>query len=124
MTLARRRGLRRTSAKRDAQQAVRRKLGGAYRHARCRLLTPVCTGRAEAFHELVGRGQTGSIVDERNLVPACNRCNGWAEDNPADAYVLGIKLRSHDATPGDGGLVPAEPHPLAIAWDAGGDAWT
>lgn len=124
MTLARRCGLRRTSPRRDADQDVRRRLSAGYEHAACRLLTPVCTGRAEAFHELVGRAQTGSIVDPRNLTPACNRCNSWCEDNPADAYVLGIKVRSHDAAPGERGLVPAEPHPLAIAWDAGGDAWT
>lgn len=50
---------------------------GIYDHA--------CSGRVEGLHERRKRSAGGSLVNSRNLIPACNFCNGWVEDNPAVA---------------------------------------
>jgi hypothetical protein len=113
--------IRRQSAGRRKQQAERRRLAGNTVRC-CTLRIPnVCTLYAEAWHELVGSGQTGSRTDPRNLAAACNRCNGWVEDFPEIAYRYGWKVRSSDSVPGDGGLVPAVPSPYSLAQQEG---WT
>lgn len=122
MTLARRRPLRRESADRRVEQAVRRAIAAEVGPTGCRLrILNVCTGRAENLHELVGAGQGGSRVDRRNLAPACDRCNGWVEDFPELARRYRWKVPRHQAVPGNRGLVPADPNPYAIdhgGWDA------
>lgn len=55
-----------------------------------------CHGRIEGLHELRKRSAGGSLVNPDNLIPSCNRCNGWVEDNPEDAYVLGFVVREGD----------------------------
>lgn len=55
-----------------------------------------CRGRIEGLHELRKRSAGGSLVNPDNLVPACNPCNTWVEDNPDDAHVLGLVLRDGD----------------------------
>lgn len=106
-----------TSDRRRTDGAARTQLARRYAGVGCRLATPVCTGRAQHLHELVGRAQGGSILDVRNLVPAADVCNSWVEDHPAEAYTAGWKVRRFQAIPGFGGLIPATPHPLAIGSD-------
>lgn len=43
-------------------------------------------------HELLKRGQGGSITDVRNIVMLCNHHNGWVEDNPDAATSLGLVI--------------------------------
>lgn len=109
--------MRAVSKKRQKVNRRRWQLAYDYIDADCRLHTPVCTGKAEHFHELVGRAQGGSTVDPRNLTPACDRCNGWVEDNPAISRKYGWKVPSWQAARGDGGLVPEFRSGFAIAWD-------
>lgn len=118
--LKRRKRLGGQSSRRRQEQTVRAALAHEHLGARCRIGSDVCTGDAENFHELVGRAQGGSIIDRRQLVPCCQRCNSWIEDHPTVAYANGWKVRQVDAKPGAGGLVPAVPHPLAIANDEEG----
>jgi hypothetical protein len=106
------------SAKRKAEQQVRRALAGQLEGARCQLRLEVCTGGAEHWHELVGAGVGGSRTDLRNLTPACDACNGYLEQLP-DRYERGLKVRAVHAVPGRDGLVPAVAHPLAAASDHG-----
>ena len=111
----RRSPVRRQSARRRREQAVRRGYAAELGDTACALnVFNVCTGMAEAFHELVGAGVGGSRVDRSNICPSCNRCNSWVEDNPGVAYRLGLKVPSHEAVPGDHGLVPAVPNRHAI----------
>lgn len=114
---SRKQRLRASSRRADAIQAVRNELFRPYLNSTCRIPSPVCTGRADAFHELVGRIQGGSKVDPRNLVPCANTCNTWIEDNPSVAQLKGWKVPAWQATVGHGGLVPAVPSPLTIAGD-------
>ena len=128
MSIPRRTGLKRTgrlnpmSARRRKVNAERRRAAESLDGEPCWLTTVVCTGQAEHWHELVGRAQGGSLVDPRNLVPACDRCNGWVEDHPETAAALGYKVRAFDAVPGERGLVPAVLSPYAVAYWRGGAA--
>ena len=122
----RRSSVRRQSARRRREQAVRRGYAAELGDTPCALkVFNVCTGMAEAFHELVGAGQGGSRVDRSNLAPACNRCNSHVEDHPQLAVLHGWKVPQRDAVPGDGGLVPAVPNRHAIrqhtAWNGPAD---
>lgn len=116
--------LRRESAGRKVEQAVRRGIAAELGPRPCALrILNVCSGRAENLHELVGAGQGGSRVDRRNLVPACDRCNSTVEDRPTEAYANGWKVRREHAAPGERGLVPAVTNPRSVAaiqggWDA------
>lgn len=94
------------SAKRKADNETRRELAFHFPHEPCWIRSPVCTGWAEHWHELVGRSQEGSITDRRNLCAACRWCNGWIEDHPAEARSRGWKVPAQEAKDGDGGLVP------------------
>ena len=55
-----------------------------------------CRGMAEGVHERKKRSQGGSLTDHVNLMSACNVCNGWVEDNPAEARRLGLAVRAHE----------------------------
>lgn len=110
------RPMRQVSKRRRSLNAERRKLAADLPDAPCRLRTPVCTGWAEHFHELVGAGVGGSVTDPRNLVPACDTCNGWIEDRP-DRYQMGWKVPAWWAVDGDRGLVPEQLSPLCLAAD-------
>ena len=112
----RRTRLKHQSAARRVEQAIRRSLAEQLGRPPCTIrILNVCTGQAEAFHELVGAGQGGSRVDRRNIAPACNRCNQTIEDRPAEAYREGWKVRRSDAVEGEHGLVPAHPNPRSVA---------
>ena len=104
-----------TSRRRRAQQHIRTHLADPWRDTPCWLAIPgLCTGTGQHWHELVGAGVGGSRTDPRNICWACDACNGGLE-GLEERYVAGWKVRSHDAMEGDGGLVPADPHPLALA---------
>jgi len=47
-----------------------------------------CSFAIEGIHERRKRSSAGSLVVAANLIPACNWCNGWIEDNPAEARDL------------------------------------
>jgi hypothetical protein len=103
------------SDKRTAQQDYRRKLAEQWQGERCWIgLVGVCEGYGWCWHELVGAGVGGSRVDPRNLCWSCGSCNTTLE-RLDDRYEQGLKVRSSDAEPGDGGLVPREAHRLALA---------
>ena len=55
-----------------------------------------CMSRIEGLHELRKRSAGGSLRNPSNLVPACNPCNGWVEDNPEEAHILGLVIREGD----------------------------
>jgi len=55
-----------------------------------------CSGRLEGLHELRKRSSGGSLVNKDNLVPACNFCNGWVENNPLKAWEYGLVVRPGD----------------------------
>jgi len=50
------------------------------------------TGRELNGHELLSRGQGGSILDLDNIVLVCNPCNTWVEDNPRESAEQGWKI--------------------------------
>ena len=104
------------SDKRRAKNDVRREEAFHFPHERCWIGSPVCTGWADAWHELVGRAHTGSITDKRNICAACNRCNRWIEDHPTEARRQGWKVPAYEAMPGDGGLVPKVLNPFSLAY--------
>jgi hypothetical protein len=53
-----------------------------------------CVGRLTPHH-LRKAGQGGPYAAE-NLVSLCEGCNGWVEDFPTTAYVLGLVCRAGD----------------------------
>jgi len=55
-----------------------------------------CRGEIEGLHERRKRTANGSLVNPDNLVPACNPCNGWVEDNPDEAHILELVIREGD----------------------------
>lgn len=55
-----------------------------------------CRHKIEGLHELRKRSAGGSLVNRQNLIPACNYCNGWVEDNPATAHEWGLVVREGD----------------------------
>lgn len=42
-----------------------------------------CTGHVEGLHERRKRSAGGSLVNPRNLMASCNRCNSFVECEPA-----------------------------------------
>ena len=108
--------MRAQSAKRRREQAIRRAIVDELGDQPCHIRAfNVCTGAAENLHELVGAAQRGSRIDRRGIVPCCQRCNQFCEDNPLVAYANGWKVRREDAVPGDRGLIPRDPSPLSVA---------
>lgn len=103
------------SAKRKVQQAIRRALAGPLHGEPCVLALPVCTGRAEHWHELVPSGRGGSRIDPRNISPSCDACNSLVEDTPTQATARGMKVPTREAMDGEGGLVPIHPNPYSLA---------
>lgn len=55
-----------------------------------------CRGKIEGLHELRKRSAGGSLVNRQNLIPACNWCNSWVEDNPLLAHEWGLVVREGD----------------------------
>src|SRR5687768_921531 len=59
----------------------------------CAVKSPVCTGKAQGFHHLVGR--EGKNLTGKKKIPCCNKCNGHIESNDAWARSQGLKLSKH-----------------------------
>lgn len=60
---------------------------------------PVCAGRVQGLHERRKRSAGGSLTNPANLIPACNACNGWVEDEPAlarDLFGAALVVREGD----------------------------
>ena len=94
------------SAKRRAQQKIRRELAVQLPQETCWLnIDGFCTGWAECWYELVGSGVGGSRTDRRNLCASCTACNSNLE-NHRDRHARGWKVKTADAKPGKDGLVP------------------
>lgn len=55
-----------------------------------------CAGTPGGRHEIRKRSSGGSVTKPANLRWACNPCNGWVEDHPADAHALGLVARPGD----------------------------
>lgn len=49
-----------------------------------------CTGRAVDGHEMLRRGQGGSILLRENVLLACRHCHDKAHDSPAEAMARGF----------------------------------
>jgi hypothetical protein len=86
----RRTPIRAVSAKRRADNRVRRAAELALYDA-----APFCAlcGKAGVElhgHERLGRAQGGNPAEPDMLL--CNPCNGWIEDNPRDAALAGLKV--------------------------------
>jgi hypothetical protein len=47
-----------------------------------------CSATVQGIHERRKRSSGGSLVNHANLIPCCNWCNGWIEDEPAAARDL------------------------------------
>lgn len=79
-----------------------------------------CTGRVEGLHERRKRSAAGSLTIGANLIPACNRGNGFVEDSPGLAReLLGSWLVVREGDPEWPELgVRAEGPPLEVAWCA------
>lgn len=86
------------SSKRSAEHEARKLIVGTLVDAgvRCEIGphlaaagVPVhCTGAVGGLHERRKRSSAGSTTITENLIPACNWCNGWIEDNPEAARGL------------------------------------
>ena len=90
----------RVSKKRKAENARRKIiLAGKYGPPetwKCELgpiIGDQCFGPVNG-HELLKRSRGGSITDLNNIMLACAYHNGWVEDNPSEAYELGLSLHS------------------------------
>jgi hypothetical protein len=57
---------------------------------KCEMKVPgVCTGKAQGLHHKRKRGKH-TLKDKKNLLRACNACNGWVEKFPIEAEKLGL----------------------------------
>lgn len=68
----------------------------------CPVKSPDCSGFVEGLHEVVSRGRAGGLqaavteitlraaIDAGEVVPCCNRCNGWASEHPLEAHDLDL----------------------------------
>lgn len=84
------------SAKREAENRVRRRVAHATfgRNPVCR--RPGCTSPARDCHEPLTRGRGGSITDPKNMVPLCGPCHAEIQLGPQWAYDLGLMVHSWD----------------------------
>ena len=98
-SLARTRGLPQVSRKRAAENRERAAMADRRwpdrREGTVMCANPRCGNRAEDLHEIVRRGQLGSITSEENTIPVCRPCNSALADGPGWGYRLG--LIRHDA---------------------------
>jgi len=86
--------VRQVSAKRVAENVVRRKVverivkeRGLDCEAR---VEKVCKGQAVDAHEKLTRGRGGSIIDPTNILLVCRECHTWIDEHPAEAKRRGL----------------------------------
>lgn len=58
---------------------------------------PTCRKKIEGLHERRKRSSGGSLVNPANLIPSCNPCNGFIEDEPDICHELGLVVREGDS---------------------------
>lgn len=63
-------------------------------HPHCKVKSPVCTGMAEGLHHLQGR-EGDNLTDKRLVIPACNMCQLFIEENSLWARNNGFKISRH-----------------------------
>lgn len=92
--------LNRVSKKRKKENAIRKIVladkYGPPANWKCELgplIGTKCFGPVNG-HELLKRSRGGSITDVDNIMLACNHHNSWVEDNPSEAYELGLSFHS------------------------------
>lgn len=63
-------------------------------HPACEIKSPVCTKKATVVHHSEGRGKN-EVLDQRTWMASCTACNGWVEENDAEAREMGAKKSRH-----------------------------
>lgn len=58
---------------------------------RCKIKSPVCTGKAQGLHHLQKRSPK-NLTNPKNQVSACNACNLYIEENPIWARNNGFTI--------------------------------
>lgn len=58
---------------------------------KCSVNSPVCSGLAQGFHHLAGR-VGDKLLDREKMIPCCNKCNLYVEENDLWARSKGLKL--------------------------------
>ena len=61
------------------------------RGGKCEAKTVVCTGRPQGFHHVQKTSPKNRLL-EGNIIPCCNACNLWIEENPIEAEGLGLTV--------------------------------
>ena len=88
------------SAKRVAQNRVRRAMVAALYPERPHCARPGCPRMADDLHEPLTRGRGGSITDPGNQKPLCRPCHDEITFSPESelgwAYELGLLVHSWD----------------------------
>lgn len=62
---------------------------------RCAVKSPVCTKHAQGIHHKKGKVSNKDLLDPKFMIPACNSCNTYIEDNAAWAKEKGFKVSKH-----------------------------
>jgi hypothetical protein len=57
---------------------------------KCEIKSPECTKEATCVHHVSGRLKD-NLMNQNSWKAACQRCNGWVEDNHAKAEAMGMK---------------------------------
>ena len=70
------------SEKRKKENKVYKKQvkAAAKKDDRCKVKSPVCTGKAQGLHHIQKRSPA-NLTDVNNQLPACNACNLYIEEN-------------------------------------------
>lgn len=64
----------------------------------CAIRSPKCIGMAQGWNHAAGKENADKLLDMENGQPACNPCNGWCEDNHAEAVRLGFRNQRNTQT--------------------------
>lgn len=100
--LARTGGVKRVSAKRAAENRIRRKMVAGIVGGPCETCPVIqtwdprhpCDGVAVEVHEPLTRARGGSIVDPDNAMGTCRRGHDWIHGHPSKSAELGLLLHS------------------------------
>lgn len=79
------------SKKREKKQREYRKIVSKMldENNRCQVEAPGCTKIANGLHHVVKRSPR-NLLDENNLIPCCNKCNLWIEENSQLSMQFGL----------------------------------
>lgn len=58
---------------------------------RCKIKSPVCTGFMQGFDHIQKRSPL-NVLEDKNLLPACNACNQYKEQHPKWARDNGFDI--------------------------------